>query len=71
MKLRNILFLLLEAGIAIAGIVHTAVRYCRIAQNPETSFPAETAFFLLIPYVLGLMAISGIWFAVNRFSKRK
>jgi hypothetical protein len=54
MKLRNILFLLLEAGIATAGIVHTAIRYFRIAQNLETSFPAETAFFSADSVRLGI-----------------
>ncbi|MDE7454767.1 MAG: hypothetical protein K2M64_02950 [Clostridia bacterium] len=44
-----------------AMIIHVAVAYVNIVNDPYTSAPSGVAFFLLIPYVIAVAICCAVW----------
>ena len=70
MKLKTVLFGMIELLIVVAGIVHTAYSYIAIANDSYTSFPPQTAFLLFIPYIAVACALLFDWFIIRRLQKQ-
>lgn len=66
MKNKKWIILLIAILVAVAGIVHTIMRFVTILNNQYTSFPATVALLILIPYLVcsGLCLI--IWVVMKR-----
>ena len=69
MKLKTVLFGMIELLIVVAGIVHTAYSYIAIANDSYTSFPPQTAFLLFIPYIGAMCVVFLVWLATRRLQK--
>lgn len=67
----NVIFAVITALIALACIVHTAIRYYQIANDQMTSAPASVAFFLIIPYAIALIVNLVVWFLVRKYRRRQ
>ena len=56
--MKKIIFAVIIVLLAVAGAAHTAWCYFRVLSDTFTSFPADVAFFLIIPYAAAIAVCS-------------
>lgn len=54
-----------------ATVVHVAVAYVHIANDPYASAPASVAFFLLIPYAIAVAVCLAAWAIADKIVSNK
>lgn len=70
-KTLKYVFISIIIGLLLAAVIHVAVEYVHIANDPYTGAPADVAFFLLIPYVIAVAVCLAAWSIANRIVSNK
>ena len=70
-KTLKYVFLSVIIVLLLATVIHVAVEYVHIANDPYTSAPASVAFFLLIPYALAVAVCGAAWAIADKIIDNK
>lgn len=70
-KTLKYIFLSVIIVLLLAAVIHVAVLYVRIANDPYTGAPADVALFLLIPYAIAVAVCLAAWAIANKIVSNK